>query len=186
MKTKRVILCGLGNVGKAFLRLVQERSSAVQSKYGLRIEIGGVVDIGGAAIAREGDLPLPELFAFLQGGGRPEQFPGYGVPGLAGEAAIQAGEYALLVETTPTNLKTGEPGRRFIEAAIGKGMDVVSADKGPFVLYFDQLQTMAAASGSQAASADPGCRWQECIRLRACPEPGAQPRGRCPAGAPYL
>ena len=49
MKTKRIILCGLGNVGRAFLDLAAERVAAVQDKYGLDIVVGGVVDIGGAA-----------------------------------------------------------------------------------------------------------------------------------------
>lgn len=143
MKTKRIIVCGLGNVGKSFLKLVAERADSVRAKYGLNIEIGGVVDIGGAAVALDGALPLTELLAFVQNGGRPEKFPGYGQPGLTGTEAIASNEFEILVETTPTNLKNGEPGRGFIEAAIQKGMDVVSADKGPFVLYFDALQKMA-------------------------------------------
>ena len=51
MKTKRIVLCGLGRVGKAFLGLAAERAEAVRSRYGLNIEVGGAVDIGGAAIA---------------------------------------------------------------------------------------------------------------------------------------
>ena len=76
MKTKRIIVCGLGNVGKSFLSLVAERAQSVRNKYGLNIEVGGVVDLGGAAIARNGALPLNELVNFLKSGGRPENFTG--------------------------------------------------------------------------------------------------------------
>ena len=149
MQTKRIIVCGLGNVGKAFLQLVLERADAVRVKHGINIEIAGVVDIGGAAIAPTGTLPLGELLSFIQGGGRPENLPDYGKPGLAGTAAIMAGNFDILVETTPTNLTDGEPGRSFVETAIKKGMDVVAANKGPFVLYFEALQKLAALHNSR-------------------------------------
>ena len=51
MKTKRIVICGLGNVGKSFIKLVAERVDRVRAKHGLNIEIAGVVDIGGAASA---------------------------------------------------------------------------------------------------------------------------------------
>ena len=149
MKTKRIIVCGLGNVGKSFLSLVAERAQSVRNKYGLNIEVGGVVDLGGAAIARNGALPLNELVNFLKSGGRPENFPGFEQKGLSGVDAITAADYDILVETTPTNLKDGGPAYSFVKAAIGKGMDVVSANKGPFVLYFDELKKLAAANKSR-------------------------------------
>jgi homoserine dehydrogenase len=149
MKTKRIVLCGLGNVGKSFLTLVAERADDIRTKYGLNIEVSCVVDLGGAAIAGKGALPLQDFLEFIQNGGRPENFPGYGQPGLTGVAAIQNNKFDILIETTPTNLKDGGPAYRFVTAAIEKGMDVVSANKGPFVLFFDTLKQLADANQSR-------------------------------------
>ena len=149
MKTKRIILCGLGNVGKSFLSLAAEKAQSVRNKYGLNIEVGGVVDLGGAAVARNGALPLHELVPFLNSGGRPENFPGFEQKGLGGVDAINSADYDILVETTPTNLTDGGPAYRFVKAAIDKGMDVVSANKGPFVLYFEELKKLAEANNSR-------------------------------------
>ncbi|MDR3563117.1 MAG: homoserine dehydrogenase [Negativicutes bacterium] len=149
MKTKRLILCGSGNVGLSFLKLVAEKGEDIRKKHGLNVEVGGVVDIGGAAIAKEGSLPLDEFLAFVKNGGKPENFPGYGCPGLSGAEAIKTNGFDLLIETTPTNLKNGQPAYGFITAAIEKGMDIVSANKGPFVLYFDQLKKLADANKSR-------------------------------------
>lgn len=149
MKTKRIIVCGMGNVGKSFLKLVAERMVGVREKHRLNIEIGGIVDIGGAVLAPSGSLPIAELLSFVQQGGKPEDFHGYGRVGMTGVEAIAEYDFDILVETTPTNLENGEPGRSFIEAAINKGMDVVSANKGPFVLYFDALQKLAERQGSR-------------------------------------
>jgi homoserine dehydrogenase len=149
MHTKRLVLCGLGKVGQSFLKLVAERTEAIGRQYGLKIEVACVVDIGGAALASEGGLPLDGFLDFIGTGGRPENFLGYGQPGLSGVAAIERGNFDVLIETTPTNLTDGGPAFQFITAAIHKGMDIVSANKGPFVLYFDQLKKMAGESGSR-------------------------------------
>ena len=149
MQTKRIVLCGLGNVGKNFLALVAGRAQHLRAKYGLNIEVGGVVDLGGAAIAKNGALPLNDLLDFLKPGGQPEDFSNYGQKGLAGVKAIQDNNFDILVETTPTNLKDGGPAYHFVTAAILKGMDVVSANKGPFVLYFDELKKLAEANKSR-------------------------------------
>jgi homoserine dehydrogenase len=149
METKRIILCGLGRVGSAFLRLVAERGAAVGEKYGLDIRVGGVVDIGGAAVADKGGLPLADFLAFIDGGGRPQAFPGYGRSGLGGVAAIEEHAFDILVETTPTDLRDGGPAYKFVTAAIGRGLDIVAANKGPFVLHFARLKELAAASGSR-------------------------------------
>lgn len=149
MKTKRIVLCGLGNVGRTFLKLVTERAEEVRKKHGLNIEVSCVVDLGGAAIAKDGALPLNDFLAFIENGGKPEKFPGYGQEGLSGIDAIKNYNFDILIETTPTNLKNGEPAYGFVTAAIEKGMDIVSANKGPFVLYFDKLKKLADANRSR-------------------------------------
>lgn len=149
MRTKRVVLCGLGKVGKNFLALVAERAQAVRAQYGLNIEVSGVVDLHGAAIAKSGGLPLNELIDFLNSGGQPENFSTYGQVGLGGVEAINTNDFDILVETTPTNLRDGGPAYPFITASIMKGMDIVSANKGPFVLYFDALKKLAADRNSR-------------------------------------
>ena len=145
MKTKKIILCGLGTVGKAFLELLNEREEAVRIKHGLNLEVSCIVDLGGAAVNLNGGLPISEFLDHIKNGGKPEAFPGYGQPGLSGVDAIKNNDFDILIETTPTNLKNAEPAYSFVTAAIEKGMDIVSANKGPFVLHFDQLKRLAYA-----------------------------------------
>ena len=149
MRTKRIALCGLGKVGRSFLQLVTAKQSEVQAAYGVNLEVACVVDIGGAVLATEGGLPLALLLEHAENGGRPEELSGYGVPGLGGIEALQQGNYDVLVETTPTNLKDGGPAYGFVTTALARGMDVVSANKGPFVLYFDQLKQLAAKNNGR-------------------------------------
>lgn len=149
MKTKRIIICGLGNVGKTFMKLLSERTQQVEKRYGLKIEVGGVVDIGGAAVTSEGGLPLSDFLSHIGDGGKPESFGRFGKPGLTGVETINGFDFDILVETTPTNLKTGEPANSFVTAALKRGIDVVSANKGPFVLFFDRLKQLSASTGGR-------------------------------------
>lgn len=53
----------------------------------------------------------------------------------------------LLIELTPTNITTGEPGLSHIKKAITQGIDVVTANKGPVVLALNELRNMANENG---------------------------------------
>ena len=53
----------------------------------------------------------------------------------------------LLVELTPTNIRDGEPGLSHIRRAIEEGMDVVTANKGPIALAYEELTGLAEERG---------------------------------------
>lgn len=54
----------------------------------------------------------------------------------------------LLVELTPTNIESGEPGLSHIRRALEEGMDVVTANKGPIALALEELSSLAEERGS--------------------------------------
>jgi len=143
VKDVRIVVCGLGNVGKAFLELLAERAAEVRDRYDLRLALVAAVDVGGAAVSDSPDgLPAGRLLSHLRDGGRVEGFETFGRPGLGVEAAMDAGAN-VLVETTPTNLTDGEPARTHIASALRRGMEVVSANKGPIVLFYRELLDLA-------------------------------------------
>ena len=102
---------------------------------------------GGAATAGPDGLPLGDLVAHLGQGCAVEEFSTYGTKGMSGVEALEAVGARVLVEMTPTNLRDGQPGLSHVRAAIARGMDVVSANKGPFVLFYDELHTAARGHG---------------------------------------
>jgi len=153
MQTQRIILCGFGRVGRAFAALLQEKHEAVRSVYQLDLGIAAVVDIGGAVLAPHSlrVIPLPALLAHVAAGGPVERFADFGLPEARGETVIENLDADLLVEATPTNLTTGEPGLSHICAALKRGMDVVTANKGPLVLRYGDLQRLARESHARIA-----------------------------------
>jgi len=144
---KRIILCGMGTVGRAFTRLLQERRGQIAKKYGLDIEMAAAVDVGGVAVADQGTLPLDDLLVHVDADGTVETFSSHGRPGVSGVEAVSSIPAEVMVETTPTNLVDGEPARGHIFAALNNGLDVVSANKGPLVLFHREILDLAKAKG---------------------------------------
>lgn len=144
MKSVKIIVCGIGRVGREFIQLLADGADDLEKRYGLHFIICAAADIGGAAIAEsEAGLDAQQLLTHIRNGGFVENFGRYGQPGLTGEQAIRQGNADVLIEITPTNLTNGEPAKTHVLAAIEKQMEVVSANKGPFVLFYRELHESA-------------------------------------------
>jgi homoserine dehydrogenase len=78
-----------------------------------------------------------------------ETMVSYGRPGISGAEILQSIPADVLVEATPTNLVDGEPARAHINAALKNGMDVITANKGPVVLFYKDLQQRMQSSGGR-------------------------------------
>ena len=145
----RIIICGFGNVGRAFVRLMASKQEDLQQRYGIAPRIVAIVDIGGAAVAEDKGLPWEALQAFAENGRTIETMDSFGRPGLSGGEILQTRPADVLVEATPTNLVDGEPAKAHITAALSMGMDVITANKGPVVLFYRDLQDLARSTGGR-------------------------------------
>ncbi len=145
----RIVVCGFGNVGRAFVRLVAEKQQDLQERYGIDPRIPAVVDIGGAALGGREGLPLDQLQALIDAGRPIETMTSFGWPGKTGVDILETTAADVLVEATPTNLVDGEPARSHMNAALARGMTVITANKGPLVLFYRDLQERARANGGR-------------------------------------
>jgi homoserine dehydrogenase len=66
---------------------------------------------------------------------------------MTGSEVIAEAAADILVEITPTNLTDGEPGWSHMRAALESGLDIVSANKGPLVLYYREILDLAKKNG---------------------------------------
>ena len=149
MKTVKIILCGCGGVGKEFLQLIADRGGEFEEKYGLKLIVSAVVDYRGAAIAdSDAGLPVAELVDFIKQGNEVQTFSTYGNDGITGKEVIAQLDADVMVEATPTNLVDGGAAKEHVFGAIDKGMEIVSANKGPFVLFYEEVFKKAQASSN--------------------------------------
>jgi len=141
----RLLLAGVGNVGRHFLELMARKEETLRS-LGLTLVLVGVADRSGAALNPAG--LDPGLIGHLKSQGRGvADLPQGGCAGLAALKMIQQTEADLLLEATPANLADGQPGLACIEAALLRCMHVVTANKAPLVLAFPRLTALARERG---------------------------------------
>lgn len=142
----RLVLVGFGNVGQALAGILRDHAGRLERQYGVRFELVAVADIGGAVVS---DAPLPPegLLEAVRSTGTVATYPVLGEPGAPALEAIQRASADVLVEASPTNVVDGEPALTHIRAALERGMHVVTANKGPLVVAFDELRRLASTRG---------------------------------------
>ncbi len=145
----RLTLVGLGNVGRAFLDLMISKADLLADRYGLSLVLTGAADSSGAVMDAGGIDPMA-LASHKARGGNAGNFL-IGVPGMHARKLVAQVEADLLLEASTVNLQTGQPGLDCVRTAIGRGMGVVLANKGPLVHAFGELTAAAAAAGAGLA-----------------------------------
>jgi len=149
MKKIRTVLLGLGSVNIGLLKILEEKSSTIAKRHQLELAIIGAADSTGAAVNDSG-YSFEELTGLKSRGDGANKLEGY-LPAVTAEQIVDSVEADLLVEASPVNLKTGNPGLQAIRSALVKGWSVVSANKAPLVLAFDELNSLADEHGGKLA-----------------------------------
>lgn len=155
MRTYRIMLTGLGNVGRSFLEIGLSQAELLAQLYGIELRVVGVADSGGAALDANG-LDIAALLAAKQAGHSIATLPEVGRPGMSAVELAQQAPADILLESTLTNLQHGQPGLDIIRAALSRKIAVVTANKGPLVLAYAELNELAERMGV-------GLRFSACV-----------------------
>ncbi len=144
MTVLRLMLSGYGRVGREFVKLLHQKQEGLFSQYGVCLRLSALTDVDGAAVGRSGDgLPLDRVLAGIPPDKGPASLVDYGDPQATTASLVKEGGADVLVEATPTDIQTGEPGLTNITAALENGLHVVTATKGPLVLKYGSLVDLA-------------------------------------------
>lgn len=144
----RVLLIGAGNVGRRFLELLVHKRDTLRDRLGLELTLTGVADTSGIATCLTGLDPQQVVRLKVQGRGV-AAYPQWGRAGNSALEMVHTTGADLLLEASPANLEDGQPGLSCIEAALSRGMHVVTANKAPLVLAFPRLLALARSCGVQ-------------------------------------
>lgn len=147
-QTLRCILTGLGNIGRTFLEMLPSRTALLRERYGLALQFIAAADTSGCLVCEQGLDPT----AIVEAKRRRQ-----GVVTLAGGnlhvtdalTAVRQLPADMLLEATPTDIRTGQPGLDLVRAALQRGMHVVMASKGALVVALDELARLSDWSGNR-------------------------------------
>jgi homoserine dehydrogenase len=136
----RVALVGFGNVGRAFVGLLKEKSGELSSRYGLTCAITGVATRSrGGFIATTGE-PLDLGEAGLPAEGMPA---GATLHALDTLTFIRACPADVVIEISTLSPLDGQPALQHIRAALASGRHVITANKGPIANAYRELRGLA-------------------------------------------
>jgi homoserine dehydrogenase len=141
MKTISCSILGFGAIGQGVAQVFLKQKNYLES-IGLDVKVVAVVDSKGTTINPEG-VDLADCLARKKATGT------VALENLTGLAVIRTIPHDLVIETTPTNIKTGGAGLLNMFAAFETGKDVITSNKGPLTLKYRELMEAAKASGSQ-------------------------------------
>ncbi len=148
MKTYRLALIGFGNVGKNFARLLERKKARLKKEFGIDYRVVAIATgAHGMAIDPRG-LSLRQVFSHLEKRGSLNGLH-LGKPLGDVEDLIQQCRADVMFEISPQNPWTGQPAMKYIEVALKKKMDVVTANKGPIVHGYRKLKSLAAKNRVQ-------------------------------------
>ncbi len=138
-------MLGYGHVAQALLPLLASRSQWLASELGIRPVINGIgtrsrgyylhpEGIDAAQLARQPD----PLQSFSEQASRVDTASTFIAAGKAAGAQI-------LLELTTLNPRDGQPALMHVQSALGSGLDVITANKGPVAFALSELQSLARA-----------------------------------------
>jgi homoserine dehydrogenase len=141
----RVLLLGFGNVGQKLADILTVERHRHPGLQGLDFSAVGIFTRSHGALA--GDIDLARALERVRAGGRFE-------PGdphhstLSSLDAVRTLDYDVLVELTVLSVRgRGEPALSYVRAALDRGRDVVTANKGPIAFAYRELESLARTRG---------------------------------------
>ena len=132
---------GYGNVGKAFLKLIQQKEETCREKYGLDLRVAAIIRSKKALLycqLQKADRILEKLQDYVE-----EKSSPVWKENIFLEETIDTFHPGVLVECTPTDSKTGGAGLQYIRLALDRDWNVVTANKGPLVIDYQGLMDKA-------------------------------------------
>ncbi len=146
MTHQRIALLGFGNVGQAFVRLLQQKKDLLLKDHGLSFTITGIFTARhGMAINPEG-FDIERALQLISIGSKLDSISSRRPISDPIEFIRTCGA-DVLFENTPVNYADGQPAVDYLRTALQAGMHAITANKGPVVHAYQELTRLAEEHG---------------------------------------
>ena len=141
----KIVIIGFGAVGKGVAKAISLKKDMINEKFGITLKVVAAADSSTSAICQYG-LDEELLLKTKEETGRLGNYPDYGSD-LSGIDVLDAVDYDVMIEATPTNIKDAEPAKSLTLKAFADGKDVVTSNKGHLALFYKELIEAKEAAG---------------------------------------
>jgi homoserine dehydrogenase len=137
---------GFGNVGRALAKLLLSKRAEIESSYDVSWRVVGLMTGShGSAIDPEG-IDLERALTLTHDGELLDALSAAPAP-TDTLSFIRTCHADLMFENTPVSYQDGQPAVSYLRAAFEAGMHVATANKGPVVHAFSELNALASDRG---------------------------------------
>jgi homoserine dehydrogenase len=142
----KLAFIGFGNVARAFARMLCAHRSRLAEEYDLTWKVTALATGKHGCVLSQSALDVEEAVAVVE---RNESLTELSTVRAAHDSIeiIQACDADVLFETTPLDPDSGEPAAAYIRSALSRGINVVTANKGPIAFAHRELKTLAGTNG---------------------------------------
>ncbi len=145
----KIAIIGFGGVGKSLVELLVAKEKDLE-RDGVCLSVNYILNSKGGIYNPSG-IDCKDVMAFISSNRHLEQYPNGGDSSLNFDKLLEQKDIDVLIEMTPTNKDTGQPGLNHIQKALENGIHVVSANKGPILLAYKALRDIAKNNHAQLA-----------------------------------
>lgn len=129
---------GFGNVGEAFVTLLEKKEPELGGRYGIAVRLTGIASRQIGWLFTPDGFTLRKLLVRDFSGGK-----------RAGDVRqwLQQAKADALFEASSLNAETGQPAIDYLRAALETGAHAISANKGPVIHACRELTELASSRG---------------------------------------
>lgn len=138
LKTLKITIVGFGVIGRGFVSVLKAKHEFIKRNFDLNLKISAICEVDGSIIDENGINPdsVPGL-------GKEKLYSHKNWTSKRSLEVLENVDSDIVLEVTPGNIKTGEPGLSHIKTALKNGKHVVTSNKAPIALKFSELKNLA-------------------------------------------
>lgn len=131
-----IALIGFGQVGKSFVKLLQIKKDLLPKNIKLKY----IIKSDGGIYNKDG-LNVDEIIKYTNSNNKIQNHPLWS--DISYKDILRNKDIDVLIELTSTNIINGQPGYTHIKSALENKISVVTGNKGPILLYYNELKNLA-------------------------------------------
>ncbi|WP_147804496.1 homoserine dehydrogenase [Alkalicoccus halolimnae] len=146
----KLAFIGFGGVGQGLLQILQDKKEKLKQEEGLETIVVAVADVMKGSVYDPEGLDADQLLQLTREKKPLDEYKGTArtVFGLDSLETIKETNADMIVEVTFTDVKTGQPAVDHCKAAFQAGKSVITTNKGPVAVSYQELSKMAEENGA--------------------------------------
>ena len=136
MKKIRISIIGFGVIGSGVSKVISKKRDNIKHRHGIDLELVGIGERNGGIVCEGGIDPME---AYNLAKAREMNKHPFWKEEMKGIKVIKEVDADIVIETTPTNIDSGEPGLSHMLTAFQNKRHVVTSNKGPLAVAYKEL-----------------------------------------------